>query len=240
MGSVLVGPMGGPFSVSSLNLSLSNSGLAALNWSSSNNAAWLNTSPSNGTLSAGATATVAASLNSVASNLPPALYAGNLVFSNLTGGLTQNVPFTLQTGLLPLQNGGFELGNFTDWTVSGNAVGMLVSSNSLYVHSGNYGAELGPEGSLGYLFQTLASSPGQVYLISFWLENEGVSGPDEFQVDWKRKRVVFDEINAGDERLDQHFRYWWGRVEPTACCNLGCAMTTGILAWMTWRCFKAP
>ena len=191
-----VGPVGGPFSVSSLNLSLSNSGLAALNWSLSNNASWLDTTAGGGALAPGATTNVTVSLNAAADSLPPALYSANLVFSNLTGGLVQNVPFTLQTGELPLQNNGFELGNFLGWTVSGNTVGMLVTSNSLYVHSGVYGAQLGPEGTPGYLSQTLATSPGQVYLISFWMENEGVSGPDEFQVDWNGS-VVFDEINAG-------------------------------------------
>ena len=190
------GPVGGPFSVTSLSLSLSNSGLASLNWSLSNNAPWLNASPGNGTLSVGASTTVTAGLNGVASNLPSALYSGNLIFSNLTGGLVQSVPFSLETGLLPLQNGGFELGNFTGWAVTGNTLRMLVTSNSMYVHSGVYGAELGSEGSLGYLSQTVPTSAGQVYLISFWLENEGVSGPDEFQVNWNGSTVL-DEVNVG-------------------------------------------
>ena len=191
-----VGPVGGPFSVTSLNLSLSNSGLAALNWSLSNNASWLNASPGTGTLAPGVTTNVTVSLNAAANTLPPALYSANLVFSNLTGSLAQNVPFTLQTGQLPLPNNGFELGNFLGWTVSGNTVGMLVTSNSLYVHSGVYGAELGPRGTPGYLSQTLATSPGQVYLISFWLENEGLSGVNDFQVDWNGS-TVFDKANAG-------------------------------------------
>jgi len=191
-----VGPVAGPFSVSSLNLSLSNSGLAALNWSLSNNASWLNISLGGGTLASGAVTNVTVSLNAAANTLPPALYSANLVFSNLTSGLVQNMPFTLQTGQLPLPNNGFELGNFLGWTVSGNTVGMLVTSNSLYVHSGVYGAELGPRGTPGYLGQTLATSPRQVYLISFWLENEGLGGVNDFQVDWNGS-VVFDKANAG-------------------------------------------
>jgi hypothetical protein len=191
-----VGPVGGPFSVTSLNLSLSNSGVAALNWSLSNNAPWLNATAGASALASGATTNVTVSLNATANSLPPALYSGNLVFSNLTGGLVQSVSFTLQTGQLPLQNNGFELGSFLGWAVSGNTVGMLVTSNSLYVHSGVYGAQLGPEGSPGYLSQTLTTSPGQVYLISFWLENEGVGGINDFQVDWNGS-AVFDEPDVG-------------------------------------------
>jgi Pro-kumamolisin, activation domain/Concanavalin A-like lectin/glucanases superfamily/Immunoglobulin domain/Bacterial Ig domain/Immunoglobulin I-set domain/Viral BACON domain len=191
-----VGPVGGPFSIAAMNLSLSNSGAAPVSWALSNNAPWLDVSASSGTLGVGGLTSVTVSLDPSANTLPPALYAGNLVFSNLTGALVQNLPFTLQTGELPLQNGGFELGNFTGWTLTGNTVGMLVSPNPAYVHSGVYGAELGPQGSLGYLNQTLATSPGQVYLISFWLENLGVSGPDEFQVNWNGS-TVFDELNAG-------------------------------------------
>ncbi|HXC97733.1 MAG TPA: LamG-like jellyroll fold domain-containing protein, partial [Verrucomicrobiae bacterium] len=190
------GPVGGPFSVTSLNLSLSNSGLAALGWSLSNNATWLDVSSGGGTLAPGATTNVMVSLDASADTLPPALYSADVVVSNLTSGLVQSVPFTLQTGQLPVQNGGFELGNFLGWTVSGNTIGMLVTSNSLYVHSGVYGAQLGSEGSPGFLSQTLATSPGQVYLISFWMENEGVGGVNDFQVDWNGS-VVFDEPNAG-------------------------------------------
>ncbi len=190
------GPVGGPFSVTSLNLSLTNSGLAPVNWALSNNTSWLDVSASSGTLAVSGATNITVSLDPSADTLPANLYSAGIVFSNLTGGFTQNVPFSLQSGLLPLQNEGFELGNFVGWNVTGNSVGMLVTSNMAYVHSGVYGAELGPEGSPGQLGQTLATSPGQVYLISFWLENQGVTTVNDFQVDWNGA-TVFDEANMG-------------------------------------------
>ena len=52
-------------------------------------------------------------------------------------------------------NCGFETGNFSGWTLSGNTGFTGVTSNPTYVNSGNYGAQLGPIGSDGYLSQTI-------------------------------------------------------------------------------------
>jgi Carbohydrate binding domain/PEP-CTERM motif len=70
-------------------------------------------------------------------------------------------------------NGGFETGDFTGWTQSGNTGATLVTSNSAYVHSGTYGAALGPVGSQGTLSQLLNTVSGETYNISFWLRNDG-------------------------------------------------------------------
>jgi uncharacterized repeat protein (TIGR03803 family) len=80
-----------------------------------------------------------------------------------------------------VQNGGFETGDFTGW--GGSHLGAMVTSNAFYVHSGQYGAQLGPDGELGYLSQTLATTAGSSYLVSLWLENGGGT-PNEFQVSW--------------------------------------------------------
>jgi len=39
-------------------------------------------------------------------------------------------------------------------------------------------------GTLGYLSQTLATNPGQSYLISFWLDSPDGEIPNEFSVSW--------------------------------------------------------
>lgn len=70
-------------------------------------------------------------------------------------------------------NGGFETGTFAGWTQSGNLGSTSVSSNATYVHSGTYGARLGPVGSDGSLSQLLNTITGQTYNISFWLRNDG-------------------------------------------------------------------
>jgi PKD repeat protein len=92
-------------------------------------------------------------------------------------------------------NGGFETGNFTGWTEGGNFAACFVSSSPTYVHSGQYGAQLGPGGTLGYLSQTLATTAGKSYLLSFWLNSQGGT-PNEFLVSWNGTNLI-DQTNLG-------------------------------------------
>ena len=70
-------------------------------------------------------------------------------------------------------NGGFETGDFTGWTLSGNSTNTYVTDNSIFVHSGTYAARLGPVGSPGYLTTTVPTVAGTNYTLSYWLENDG-------------------------------------------------------------------
>lgn len=76
-------------------------------------------------------------------------------------------------------NGGFETGDFTGWTLV-NASGDLVKG-APFAYTGNYGAALGTEGSLGYLIQQLTTTPDTEYEINFWLRSDGQT-PNEFDV----------------------------------------------------------
>lgn len=95
-----------------------------------------------------------------------------------------------------VQNGGFETGNFTGWTQSGNTAYTSVSSAAAYVHAGTYGLQTGPSGTLGYLSQTLTTIPGQVYLLSFWLANSSSGTPNQFLASWNGTNV-FNQSNLG-------------------------------------------
>jgi hypothetical protein len=75
-------------------------------------------------------------------------------------------------------NGGFETGDFSGWTLSGNTAFTSVNSNN--VHSGQFAAEFGPVGSEGFITQTFPTTPGGTYTLSYWLANAG--GPaNEFE-----------------------------------------------------------
>ena len=191
------GPVGGPFSVTTQNFSLTNLGTASLNWSVNSTASWLTASPNSGALAAGGQTTLTVSLNSAANSLALGTYNANVVITNQDGGAVA-LPFILLVGQPLVQNGGFETGDFTDWTQSGNtAYTSVTSGNSQFVHSGTYGVALGPSGSLGYLSQTLPTFAGQNYLLSWWLDNPNNSygaTPNQFLVQWNGT-TIFNQTN---------------------------------------------
>ena len=88
-------------------------------------------------------------------------------------------------------NGGFETGDFSGWTQSGNTSSTSVSVGSKL--AGTYGAFFGPSGSLGFISQNVTTYPGQRYLISCWLNGNG-AGPNEFLVSWGGQ-TLFDQAN---------------------------------------------
>lgn len=93
-------------------------------------------------------------------------------------------------------NGGFETGNFSGWTVSGNPSYSQVGNFNWgydHAHSGSDYAMLGSYGSLSYLSQTLATVPSGNYDLSFYLASDG-GMTNEFSVDVGGVQL-FDQIN---------------------------------------------
>jgi hypothetical protein len=70
-------------------------------------------------------------------------------------------------------NGGFETGDFTGWTRSGNTGYTGVAKNSNFANSGNFLAYLGPFGSSGFLSQFISTTVGQTYQLSYFLQSDG-------------------------------------------------------------------
>jgi hypothetical protein len=122
-------------------------------------------------------------------------YVPSLIATNNNGasviGIGPVIVLAYPTSIL---NGGFEAGSFTNWTRSGNYAGSSISSAAQYKHSGTYGAQLHALTTLGYLSQTLTTVPGNVYLISLWLDSPFASNPNEFSVTWDGN-VLMDLTN---------------------------------------------
>lgn len=110
------------------------------------------------------------------------LYSATTGYDLCTGWGTpagQGLINYLSGGFPSVPNGGFEVGDFSFWLQSGNTGFTSVSGGA--AHSGNYGGSFGPVGSLGYIYQQLATVPGQVYLLDFWVSNSGDTN-NEFYV----------------------------------------------------------
>ena len=95
-GFASIGGVGGPFTITSQSLSLTNVGTNSLTWTLVNTSLWLNASPGGGTLTPGGPATtVTVSLNSTASNLVVGTYSATVWFTNLNSGVGQSRQFSL-------------------------------------------------------------------------------------------------------------------------------------------------
>lgn len=100
-------------------------------------------------------------------------------------------------------NGGFETGDFTGWTITGESTEGSFSNigvNSSAAYSGDYGAYFGPVGSLAYLSQNLTTVAGMAYDLSFFLLNEGSVGG----------RI--NPIRPGGGPITQEFQVFWNGV----------------------------
>jgi subtilase family serine protease len=199
------GPVGGPFSPTTQKLVLTNAGQASLNWTTGGQPAWLNVSSQGGALQAATGQTVTVSLNSTAQTLASGVYTANVWFTNLTSGLAQLRQFTLQINQDLVHDGGFEAGMLCYWTLSGEqAAAYCYVDNCGYTgylpHSGYFFVALGEIGSLAYISQPLATTAGQPYLISFWLENPTGYTPNQFEVEFDSAtmtNVVYNQSDLG-------------------------------------------
>ena len=132
------------------------------------------------------TDTVAVSLNSTAYNLAAGTYADTLTFTNRSAGFGQNRRFLLQVASSLVQNGGFETGDFSGWTQTGNQNRQVDNGtiSGITPHTGSYLAVLNHSGSRGFLSQTLSTVSSQTYLISLWFYKPAGRQAGEFNVLW--------------------------------------------------------
>lgn len=116
-------PGAGP-TLTSIDYLLRNSGANPIDWSATSSVAWMDISLSSGTLAAGATLTVTASLSADALDLPEGVHAGELVFSNTTlgvGAYKRPIEFTV---IVPPAND-----NFADSELLSGVSGSVTANN---------------------------------------------------------------------------------------------------------------
>jgi hypothetical protein len=89
-------------------------------------------------------------------------------------------------------NGSFETNSFSGWTLGGNS-GVVSAGPQLFVdakpESGSYATGMGSVGSDGTLSQTIATTPGDTYTLSFWLENDA-PGANDFKALWNGQALL--------------------------------------------------
>ena len=160
--------------------STSNSVLQTVNKASTNTTVTSSTNPSTRGQSVIFTATVSPQLIGTFDG------GGTVTFKDGSTSLG-----TASFGINLLTNGGFETGDFTGWAETGdtNETGV-VNSNA---HTGSYAAWFGTMGSIGFLFQTIPTIPGNQYVLSWWLKSDGQT-PNKFQVFWDGNKI-FDQAN---------------------------------------------
>ena len=111
--------------------------------------------------------------------------------NTVSNNITTAAPPPPPSGQL-ITNGSFETHDFGGWTLGGNS-GPSTFGPQIFIdttpENGTYAAGLGSMGSDGTLSQTIATTAGKTYTLSFWLQNEAADAND-FKATWNGQTLV--------------------------------------------------
>ena len=101
------------------------------------------------------------------------------------------VPLNVATNLVA--NGSFATGDLTSWSLGGNYTNSTVGKEIFVVSEGTGGSanavSMGSMATDGTLTQTVATTPGQSYTLTFWLQNDSSSSND-FSAIWNGQKLL--------------------------------------------------
>ena len=201
------GPAGGPFAPTAQGFILTNARASTVSWSLNNTSSWFTVSPASGSLAGGSATVVTVTLSAGATNLANGSYNATFQVTDLSSQVAQTVADSLIVGQSFIPNGGFETGDFTGWTFSGSSSDNFVASSAIFSsiapHGGTYYAVFHQPGTQAYLSQSLVTLPGQMYLLSLWLNSSANPNgsrrttPNQFSVVWNGT-TLFNQVNIGN------------------------------------------
>ncbi|MGZ3493828.1 MAG: DUF7948 domain-containing protein, partial [Syntrophales bacterium] len=151
------GIQGGPFTPSSKDYTLQNTGATSINWTASKAQTWVTLSSAGGTLDPGASTTVTVSFNSNANNLTPGSYNDTVSFTNTTDGKGST---KRQVSLTVIPPGALSVTPADGLTSSGAQGGPFTPSSKAYTLENTGGGSINWTASKLQTWTTLPSTHG--------------------------------------------------------------------------------
>ena len=207
VGFVFIDPVRVGFRATNRAYTLTNTGTQRLPWSIAGIPTWVTATATSGSLGAGETVTITLALNDTDKRLILGSHSAVVSFVNGATGLRQGRDLSVTR-----RNGDFELGDTTDWSLNADPANTFVDTvdtsiltgsqsipgfdDSVFVHSGINGLFLGENTAPGSLSQTLPTTSGASYQVSFWVTNPMEGTPNEFRAMWNGA-VMLGQTNVG-------------------------------------------